>query len=49
MTDEQKILFDNLDNEFADVPKNRSQLEKSTEKEAASEGDGIKHSDKTIR
>ena len=41
ITDEQKILFDNLGVEFADVPKNRSQLEKNTEKEAASEGDGI--------
>ena len=41
ITDEQKILFDNLGVEFADVPKNRSQLEKITEKEAASEGDGM--------
>ena len=41
ITDEQKILFDNLGVEFADVPKNRSQLEKITEKEATSEGDGI--------
>ncbi len=40
ITDEQKILFDNLGVEFADVPKNRSQLEKIAEKEAASEGDG---------
>ena len=41
ITDEQKILFDNLGVEFVDVPKSRSQLEKIAEKEAASEGDGI--------
>ena len=41
ITDEQKILFDNLSVEFADVPKNKSQLEKIAEKEAASEGDGM--------
>ena len=40
ITDEQKILFDNLSVEFADVPKNRSQLEKIAEKEAASVGNG---------
>lgn len=28
LTDEQKILFDNLSTEFADMPKTRSQLEK---------------------
>ena len=28
LTDEQKILFDNLNTEFADMPKTRSQLEK---------------------
>ncbi len=28
ITDEEKVLFDNLDVEFANVPKNRSQLEK---------------------
>ena len=28
LTDEQKILFDNLSSEFADMPKSRSQLEK---------------------
>ena len=28
LTDEQKILFDNLSSEFADMPKTRSQLEK---------------------
>lgn len=28
LTDEQKILFDNLSSEFADIPKTRSQLEK---------------------
>ena len=39
ITDEQKILFDNLGVEFADVPKNRSQIEKMAEKEAESEGD----------
>ena len=27
LTDEEKILFDNLSTEFADVPKNRRQLE----------------------
>ena len=28
LTDEQKILFDNLSTEFADMPRTRSQLEK---------------------
>lgn len=31
MTDEQKIFFDNLGVEFADIPKTRSQFEKMTE------------------
>ena len=30
LTDEQKILFDNLSTEFADMPKNKSQLEKKS-------------------
>ena len=30
LTDEQKILFDNLSSEFADMPRTRSQLEKKT-------------------
>lgn len=30
LTDEQKILFDNLSTEFADMPKTRSQLEKKS-------------------
>ena len=34
ITDEEKILFDNLSVEFADAPKNRGQLEKLAEKEA---------------
>ncbi len=41
ISEEQKILFDNLGVEFADVPKNRSQLEKIAEKEAESDGDGM--------
>ena len=41
ITDEQKILFDNLSVEFADVPKNRSQIDKIVEKEAESDGDGM--------
>ena len=41
ITDEQKILFDNLSVEFADVPKNRSQIDKIAEKEAESDGDGM--------
>ena len=41
ITEEQKILFDNLSIEFADMPKNRSQLEKVAEINAASEGDGM--------
>ena len=40
ITDEEKILFDNLSVEFADVPKNRSQVEKIAEKDAESDGDG---------
>jgi len=32
ITDEEKILFDNLSTEFADVPRNRVQLEKFEEK-----------------
>ena len=35
ITDDEKILFDNLSIEFADVPKNRGQLEKLAEKNAA--------------
>lgn len=35
ITDEQKILFDNLGVEFADIPRNRGQLEKFEEKETA--------------
>jgi ATP-dependent DNA helicase RecQ len=35
ITDEEKILFDNLDVEFANVPKNRSQLEKLEENNIA--------------
>lgn len=38
-TDEQKILFDNLGVEFADMPKNRSQLDKMVEKDALAESD----------
>ena len=41
ITDEQKILFDNLGVEFADIPKNRSQIDKIAEKEAESDGDGM--------
>lgn len=41
ITDEQKILFDNLSVEFADVPKNRSQLEKMAERNATSEGEAM--------
>ena len=41
ITEEQKILFDNLGDEFADVPKNRSQLEKIAEKNALSESDAL--------
>lgn len=37
ITDEQKVLFENLSIEFADVPKNRSQLEKLAEKDAPPE------------
>ena len=33
ITDEEKILFDNLSVEFADVPKNRGQLEKNAHSE----------------
>jgi hypothetical protein len=39
ITDEQKVLFDNLSIEFADVPKNRSQLEKLAEKDAKTFGE----------
>ena len=35
ITDEEKILFDNLSVEFADAPKNRSQLEKLAEEETS--------------
>ena len=41
ITDDQKILFENLSVEFADVPKNRSQLEKVAERDAISEGYGM--------
>lgn len=33
LTDEEKILFDNLSTEFADVPKNRRQLETLQQKD----------------
>jgi ATP-dependent DNA helicase RecQ len=39
ITDEQKVLFENLSIEFADVPKNRSQLEKLAEKDAKTFGE----------
>ncbi len=35
ITDEEKILFDNLSTEFADIPRNRSQLEKCQEKDSS--------------
>ena len=35
ITDEEKILFDNLSTEFADIPRNRGQLEKFEEKDSA--------------
>ena len=35
ITDEEKILFDNLSTEFADIPRNRSQLEKLEKKDSA--------------
>ena len=41
ITDEQKILFDNLSVEFANMPKNRSQLEKMAEKDALTDGEAI--------
>jgi len=41
ITDEQKILFDNLSVEFANMPKNRSQLEKMAEKDALTDGEVI--------
>ncbi len=41
ITEEQKILFDNLGVEFADVPKNRSQVEKIAEKEVLSDGEAM--------
>jgi ATP-dependent DNA helicase RecQ len=41
ITDEQRILFDNLGVEFADVPKNRSQLEKVAERDGVSESGAL--------
>ena len=41
ITEEQKVMFDNLGLEFADMPKNRSQLEKIAEKAALSESDAL--------
>ncbi len=38
ITDEQKILFDNLGMEFDNMPKNRSQLEKIAEKDTPTDG-----------
>ena len=37
ITDEEKVLFDNLSTEFANVPKNRGQLEALQEKEEVEE------------
>ena len=36
ITDEEKILFDNLSTEFVDVPRNRSQLESLKERDTNS-------------
>jgi len=41
ITDEQKVLFDNLSVEFADTPKHRGQLEKLAERDALSESDAL--------
>ena len=41
ITVEQKVLFDNLSVEFADMPKNRSQLVKLSEKDAPLESDAL--------
>ena len=41
ITDEQKVLFDNLSVEFADIPKHRGQLEKLAERDALSESDAL--------
>ncbi len=41
ITNEQKILFDNLGIEFANMPKNRTQLEKIAEKNSSSESDAF--------
>ena len=41
ITDEQKVLFDNLSVEFADIPKHRVQLEKHAERDALSESDAL--------
>ena len=49
ITDEQKVLFDNLSIEFADVPKNRSQLEKLAEKDAPPESDAKCLSEKNAK
>ena len=41
ITDEQKVLFDNLSVEFADIPKHRGQLEELAERDALSESDAL--------
>ena len=41
ITDEQKLLFDNLSVEFADIPKNRGQFEKMAEEVAVSQNDVV--------
>ena len=41
ITDEQKLLFDNLSVEFADMPKNRGQFEKMAEEVAVSQNDVV--------
>ena len=41
ITDEQKVLFDNLSVEFANIPKHRGQLEKLAERDALSESDAL--------
>jgi hypothetical protein len=41
ITDEQKLLFDNLSVEFADMPKNRGQFEKMAEDVAVSQNDVV--------
>jgi hypothetical protein len=41
ITDEQKLLFDNISVEFADMPKNRGQFEKMAEDVAVSQNDAV--------